>query len=172
MYFSKISNNPPPGDTGNNLIEWIKFLLGRNLELPHVKFVYPTAPVQKYTPLGGEYSNVWFDRKAVSIDAHESRQSMASIYETVNEMLKRETDGCGIPAKRIIVGGFSMGGCLAMHTGYHLNQSLGGVFALSAFLNSNSIVYESLDANKSTELPKLKMFHGARFGFHSSFRSK
>lgn len=108
----------------------------------------------------------------MSIDAHESRQSMASIYETVNEMLKRETDGCGIPARRIVVGGFSMGGCLAMHTGYHLNQSLGGVFALSAFLNSNSIVYESLDANKSTELPKLKMFHGARFGFHSSFRSK
>lgn len=150
------------GDTGNNLIEWIKFLLGRNLELPHVKFIYPTAPVQKYTPAGGEYSNVWFDRKAVTQEALECRKSLSAIYETVNEILKREIEGCGIPARRIVVGGFSMGGCLAMHSGYHLNPSLGGVFALSAFLNNNSVVYESLDANKSSTLPRLKMVHGER----------
>lgn len=150
------------GDTGNNLIEWIKFLMGRNLEIPHVKFIYPTAPVQKYTPLGGEYSNVWFDRKAVTVEAQENRKSLASIYETINELLKREIDGFGIPAKRIVVGGFSMGGCLAMHTGFHLNQSLGGVFALSAFLNNNSVVYETLDGLKGQSLPKLKTFHGDR----------
>jgi phospholipase/carboxylesterase len=151
------------GDTGNNLIEWIKFLLGRHFNNPYVKFVYPTAPVQRYTPLNGEYSNVWFDRKSISIDALECRKSMATIYETVNEMLRREIDGCGIAANRVIVGGFSMGGALALHTGFHLNQSLGGVFALSAFLNNNSIVYESLDAHKSNQsLPKIKMFHGAR----------
>lgn len=150
------------GDTGHNLIEWIKFLLGRNLELPHVKFIYPTAPVQKYTPMGGEYSNVWFDRKAVTQEALECRKSLSAIYETVNEMLKREIEGCGIPARRVIVGGFSMGGCLAMHTGYHLNANLGGVFALSAFLNNNSVVYESLESNMSSSLPRLKMFHGGR----------
>lgn len=150
------------GDTGNNLIEWIKFLLGRNLDLPHVKFIYPTAPVQKYTPLGGEYSNVWFDRKAVTQGAQECQKSLSNIYETVNEILKREIDGCGLPARRIVVGGFSMGGCLAMHTGYHLNQELGGVFALSAFLNDNSVVYESLETHKSSTLPRLKMVHGER----------
>lgn len=149
------------GDTGNNLIEWIKFLLGRNLEVANTKFVFPTAPVQKYTPLGGEYSNVWFDRKSISIDAMESRKSLAVIYETVKEMLVREINA-GIPEKRIVVGGFSMGGCLAMHTGYHLNQNLGGVFALSAFLNKNSIVYESLDATSQEELPRFKAFHGDR----------
>lgn len=136
--------------------------MGRNLELPHVKFIYPTAPVQKYTPMGGEYSNVWFDRKTVSIEALECRKSLSSVYETVNELLKREIEGCGIPARRVVVGGFSMGGCLAMHTGYHLNQNLGGVFALSAFLNSNSVVYESLESSKSAALPKLKTFHGGR----------
>jgi phospholipase/carboxylesterase len=150
------------GDTGNNLIEWIKFLLGRNLDVPHVKFIYPTAPVQKYTPMGGEYSNVWFDRKSISIEALECRKSMATIYETVNEIIKRETEGCGIPAKRVVVGGFSMGGCLAMHTGFHLNQDIGGVFALSAFLNQDSIVYESLEASDVNSLPKLRFFHGER----------
>ena len=137
--------------------------MGRNLELPHVKFIYPTAPVQKYTPLGGEaYSNVWFDRKAVTQEALECRKSLSAIYETVNELLKREIEGCGIPARRVVVGGFSMGGCLAMHTGYHLNTDLGGVFALSAFLNNNSVVYESLESNKSSTFPRLKMFHGEK----------
>lgn len=163
---NKLSKNLSIGDTGNNLIEWIKFLLGRNLELPHVKFIYPTAPVQRYTPLNGELSNVWFDRKSISIDAMECRKSLASIYETVNEMLIREIDGCGIQANRVVVGGFSMGGTLALHSGYHLNTNLGGTFALSSFLNKDSIVYESLKSHKSDmaamPLPKLKMFHGAR----------
>ena len=150
------------GDTGNNLIEWIRFLLGRNMEFPHIKFIYPTAPVQKYTPMGGEPSNVWFDRKDIAIEAKECRKSLATIYETVNELLKREIDGCGISSKRVIVGGFSMGGCLAMHTGFHLNRNLGGVFALSAFLNHGSVVYESMDSNKDAVFPKLKMFHGER----------
>lgn len=127
-----------------------------------MKFIYPTAPVQKYSPMGGEYSNVWFDRKSISIDAVENRKSLSSIYETVNEMLTREIDGYGIPARRVIVGGFSMGGCLAMHAGFHLNQSLGGVFALSAFLNSNSVVYESIEASKTSSLPRLRTFHGER----------
>lgn len=112
--------------------------------------------------MNGEHSNVWFDRKSISIEAQENRKSMTSIYETVTELLKREIDGCGIPAKRVIVGGFSMGGCLAMHTGFHLNQNLGGVFALSAFLNNNSVVYESLESRTADELPKLKTFHGGR----------
>lgn len=95
-------------------------------------------------------------------EAFEDRKSLSAIYETVNELLKREIDGCGIPARRIVVGGFSMGGCLAMHTAYHLNQELGGVFALSAFLNNKSIVYEALEGYKSNTLPRLKMFHGER----------
>jgi phospholipase/carboxylesterase len=56
-----------------------------------------------------------------------------------------------------------MGGTLALHTGYHLNQNLGGVFALSTFLNAQSIVYDSLESKSSSQLPPLKMFHGERY---------
>lgn len=106
-------------------------------------------------------SNVWFDRKSLDINSRESRASLAAIYETVGELLKEEMDA-GIPANRIVVGGFSMGGALAMHTGYHINQELCGVFACSAFLNNNSIVYDSIK-NKSSKngvFPELRMFHG------------
>lgn len=42
------------GDTGHNLIEWIRFLLGKDMQFPHIKMIFPTAPLQPYTPLGGE----------------------------------------------------------------------------------------------------------------------
>uniref|UniRef100_A0A182NCW8 palmitoyl-protein hydrolase n=1 Tax=Anopheles dirus TaxID=7168 RepID=A0A182NCW8_9DIPT len=150
------------GDTGNGLTEWIRFLLGKDLEFPHIKVIIPTAPVQPYTPMGGENSNVWFNRKRIEMDCPEIRTSLASIYDTVNEMLVREL-AAGVPLNRIVVGGFSMGGALALHAGYHLNRDLGGVFAISSFLNTGSIVYDSLGCVAPEEhLPELLMMHGER----------
>ncbi|XP_023175490.1 lysophospholipase-like protein 1 [Drosophila hydei] len=151
------------GDTGPNLIEWVRFLLGRDFDLSHVKLIYPTAPTQKYTPLNGQLSTVWFDRRSVNIAAQESKKSMSQSYEIVQKLIQNEID-LGIPLNRIIVGGFSMGGALALHTGYHLNTGLAGVFAHSSFLNRKSVVYESLENQKQPKstLPELRMFHGER----------
>lgn len=56
-----------------------------------------------------------------------------------------------------------MGGCLAMHIGFHVDQRLAGVFACSSFLNENSIVYNTLKTQQNAEnLPKLLMFHGTK----------
>lgn len=57
-----------------------------------------------------------------------------------------------------------MGGALALHTGYHVNRKLAGVFTCSSFLNNDSIVYESLELGLSPKetLPKLLMYHGER----------
>lgn len=55
-----------------------------------------------------------------------------------------------------------MGGALALHTGYHVNTDVAGVFACSAFLNKDSIVYESLKTKPHGKLPELLMFHGER----------
>ena len=43
---------------------------------------------------------------------------------------------------RIVIGGFSMGGCLAMQLAYRFKRSLAGVVAMSSFLNNNSLVYQ------------------------------
>lgn len=59
-----------------------------------------------------------------------------------------------------------MGGALALHSGFHVNQELAGIFACSSFLNDNSLVFETLSTKKTLEnpgpLPKLLMFHGDR----------
>ncbi|XP_061389858.1 lysophospholipase-like protein 1 [Musca vetustissima] len=151
------------GDNGTNLMDWIRILLRRNLEFDHIKLVYPTAPLQPYTPNGGQMSNVWFDRDSISIAAPENRSSMSKIYDAIHHIINDEVRN-GIPLERIIVGGFSMGGALALHTGYHLNTNIAGVFACSSFLNHDSVVYESLSklTKGQTDLPDLLMFHGDR----------
>jgi hypothetical protein len=42
------------GDTGEGACEWFKFLLMKDVQLPHLKILFPTAPERPYTPLGGE----------------------------------------------------------------------------------------------------------------------
>jgi hypothetical protein len=42
------------GDTGEGAREWLKFLLMKDFQLPHLKILFPTAPQRPYTPLGGE----------------------------------------------------------------------------------------------------------------------
>ncbi|XP_055316510.1 lysophospholipase-like protein 1 [Sitodiplosis mosellana] len=151
------------GDTGSNLVEWIRFLIGKDLQFQHLKVIIPTAPVQPYTPLDGEPSHVWFDRLAISKKAKECRTSMEAAYEYVNELIQTEKEN-GIPPNRIVIGGFSMGGALALHTALHVNRELAGVFTCSSFLNDDSLVFESLRSNQQNagSLPNLLMYHGER----------
>ncbi|NXI66327.1 LYPL1 protein, partial [Anseranas semipalmata] len=58
-----------------------------------------------------------------------------------------------------IVGGFSMGGGMAMHLAYRFHQDLAGVFALSSFLNKDSAVYQTLKRDERV-LPELFQCHG------------
>ncbi|XP_040841625.1 lysophospholipase-like protein 1 isoform X6 [Ochotona curzoniae] len=59
----------------------------------------------------------------------------------------------------LISGGFSMGGCMAMHLAYRNHQDIAGVFALSSFLNKASAVYQAVKESHG-ELPELFQCHG------------
>lgn len=48
-------------------------------------------------------------------------------------MIENEIKG-GIPANRIVIGGFSQGGALALYSALKFPQKLGGVVALSCWL--------------------------------------
>lgn len=88
-------------------------------------------------------SNVWFDRKAISISVPECKHSIDIICNKASELIHREVAG-GIPMNRIVIGGFSMGGCLAMQLAYRFKRSLAGCVAMSSFLNDESNVYKVL----------------------------
>lgn len=85
--------------------------------------------------------NVWFDRIAISNQVPEHIESIDSMCQNISELIDKEVAN-GIPFNRIIVGGFSMGGCLALHLAYRYKTSIAGCFAMSSFLNKGSIIYE------------------------------
>ena len=109
------------GDTGKGCLEWVKFLI-EDLVYPHLRFLFPTAPLRHYTPLGGEVltfisylfkkviifiliqlSNVWFDRYEISPKVREHGDTLAAIEIEINQLIDEEVKN-GIPLNRIIVG--------------------------------------------------------------------
>ncbi|CAG4929333.1 unnamed protein product [Parnassius apollo] len=146
------------GANGEHMKEWIH-LMAKNFSFPHIKVIYPTAPLQRYTPAGGLLSNVWFDRADISQDVPEKLDSIEKIEAEIRNLIKNENDA-GIPVNRIIVGGFSMGGALSFYTGYKWEHNLAGVFAFSSFLNNNSVVYQDLRNISEKRLPPLLQIHG------------
>lgn len=85
--------------------------------------------------------NVWFDRIAISNQVPEHIKSIDSMCQNISELIDKEV-ASGIPFNRIILGGFSMGGCLALHLTYRYKTSIAGCFAMSSFLNNGSVIYE------------------------------
>ncbi|KAJ2954310.1 hypothetical protein O0L34_g2562 [Tuta absoluta] len=146
------------GGNGADMMEWVRLFV-KNFSFPHIKVLYPTAPLQPYTPAGGQMSNVWFDRNDISPFRPENIESMSRIEILVKNLIKQEHDA-GIQSNRIIVGGFSMGGALSLHTGYRWDKNLAGVFAFSSFLNEKSAVYEELNKDTQSNYPPLLQIHG------------
>lgn len=60
---------------------------------------------------------------------------MALSYDVLNLKFRifKEIDS-GIPSERIMVGGFSMGGALALYAGLIYDKPLAGIIGLSSFL--------------------------------------
>ncbi|XP_064914566.1 lysophospholipase-like protein 1 isoform X2 [Columba livia] len=126
---------------------------GQAHRLPHLP-----ARLRPYTPLKGAMSTVWFDRYKISNDCPEHIESIDSMCRGLTDVINDEIKN-GIAKNRILIGGFSMGGGMAMHLAYRFHQDLAGVFALSSFLNKDSAVYQALKKNESV-LPELFQCHG------------
>eukprot|EP00331_Platyophrya_macrostoma_P027475 CAMPEP_0176438488 /NCGR_PEP_ID=MMETSP0127-20121128/19316_1 /TAXON_ID=938130 /ORGANISM="Platyophrya macrostoma, Strain WH" /LENGTH=617 /DNA_ID=CAMNT_0017822453 /DNA_START=38 /DNA_END=1891 /DNA_ORIENTATION=+ len=112
-------------------IEWLAGKIGQN-----VKAVCPAAPVRPITKNKGAETTAWFDalgewpRTPASKDDTEGiAASVASIHAVIDGLVKD-----GVPAERIIVGGFSQGAVLATQTVYTYGARLGGCLNLSGWL--------------------------------------
>nr|BAE28604.1 unnamed protein product [Mus musculus] len=147
------------GHSGQGQREWIKHVLNQDLTFQHIKIIYPTAPSRPYTPLKGGLSNVWFDRFKISMDCPEHLESIDSMCQVLSGLVDEEVK-TGIQKSRILIGGFSMGGCMAMHLAYRSHPDVAGVFVLSGFLNKASVVYQDLQQG-GRMLPELFQCHGS-----------
>ena len=131
------------------------------LKLPKtIRFIFPHAPMRSVTINNGAIMRAWYDIKSFDLTMYHNTNNHEGILESqsiVNNLIEREIS-YGISPDRIVLGGFSQGGALALHAGLRFNKKLAGIVCLSGYLPwSNILINDRSLANNST---KIFMAHG------------
>lgn len=130
------------------------------LELPAslaVRFVFPHAPKLSVTINGGLAMPAWFDIAEIDFNTKEDSVGINNTMQQINELVDAEI-ASGIPARNIVLAGFSQGGAIALYTGLRYPERLAGIMALSCYLPlALQLPLEASSANK--DIP-IMMAHG------------
>lgn len=97
----------------------------------------------------------WFDLMSLDPKGPEDDKGIEKSRQVINQLIEDEIKN-GIDPSRIVVGGFSQGGALALYTGLTCKHKLGGIVALSCWLPMNR---KFPDAALNPEVPCLQC-HG------------
>lgn len=76
---------------------------------------------------------------------NEDAEGIKASAEYLNTLIQQEIDA-GIPADRIVLGGFSQGGAMSIYTGLMAKVKLAGVVSLSGWLLLSKTFREALNA--------------------------
>ncbi|KAI1815410.1 acyl-protein thioesterase-1-like protein [Poronia punctata] len=152
------------GDTGFGWASAVEGWIRRD-KLNEVKFVLPHAPRMPITAAEGMQLPGWFDIAALTgkVEDIRNNQDERGLMETrdyISSLVQAEIDA-GIPANRIVLGGFSQGGAMALLSGLTSKVKLGGVIALSAWLPLDSkFAALAQESNVNQDTPVF-MAHGS-----------
>ncbi|KAF9198030.1 hypothetical protein BGZ49_001287 [Haplosporangium sp. Z 27] len=126
--------------------------LGRYL--PHVKFIFPNAPIMPVTLNHGMQMPSWYDIKSLSsIDLEQDEAGMLKSSQQVMQIVREEVEEHNIPANRIVIGGFSQGCVVGLMTGLTSEFKFAGIVSLSGYLPLHSKILNMVaDANRKTPI--------------------
>ena len=98
-----------------------------------IECILPRAPLRAVTLAQGQKLTAWFDLFELSMD---SLEDMVGLHSAVTQLehLVQTIQQSGIQSNKIFIGGYSQGGALALRYLWQSSTSIGGVFALSAYL--------------------------------------
>ncbi|KAJ4129450.1 hypothetical protein NW765_016323 [Fusarium oxysporum] len=137
----------------------------RGQQLDEVKFILPHAPIIPITSCGGMRMSGWYDMMAAldgnvnTLLQQEDVEGIKLSQKYFHELIQEEIDS-GIPADRIVLGGFSQGGVMSLLSGLTFKAKLAGIIALSGWLvlfQSFPNMISPTDANRQTPVI---MLHG------------
>ena len=97
-----------------------------------VRFVFPNAPQRPVTINMGMRMRAWYDVLQLGGGPEDEagiRESQALLEKLISVQLHK-----GIPARKIVLAGFSQGGAIALQTAPRHAERLAGVMALSTYL--------------------------------------
>jgi len=122
------------GDSAEGFVD-----IAENLatQMPHAKFILPTAPTQPVTMNMGMPMPSWYDITGLDERSNENCNGIQKSQETIQAILKNEHDNTSLPYHRMVLAGFSQGGALGLFTGMQMPseaEKLGGIVIMSGYL--------------------------------------
>ncbi len=126
-----------------------------------VRFLFPNAPVMPVTINGGYQMPAWYDILGADLTARQDEKGLRHTQAQINTLIEREV-ARGIPAKRIVIAGFSQGCAMALMTGLRYPERLAGIVGMSGYLP----LAATLAAERSAANHDVPVFlgHGRRDG--------
>jgi len=134
------------GDTGHG---WSASF--EEIKMAHVKSICPNAPVSPVTLNGGFRMPSWFDIKSLTFQGEQDETGIKDAAANIRSIIEDEIK-TGIPSDRIVLGGFSQGGALALYTALTMEKPLAGILALSSWLPLHKSFPEAIKGNKDTKI--------------------
>ena len=117
-----------------------------------VRWVFPRAPERAVTINNGHRMRAWYDILGIDLVRREDETGLRESFAQVHALLDREV-ARGVPAERIVLGGFSQGSAIALGAGLRYGQRLAGLVGLSGYLPlADLLTAERHAANHTTPL--------------------
>lgn len=121
------------------------------------RFILPNAPERPLSLFGGVSMRAWFDVVHADLQRDVDTQGIHHSVDGLQGLIEREIQR-GIPCERIVIGGFSQGGVIALLAGAGYPQALAGVIALSAYWPQPALPVAELA--HSADRPPVFIGHG------------
>ena len=134
------------GDNGSGWCEGFK-----TIKSDHINYVFPNAPIRPVTINLNQSMPAWFDIYSLDKKGPEDEKGILESVDRVKEIISEELKR-GIEPNRIIVGGFSQGGAVAVYSALTSEMRLGGILMLSSYLPLASKFPEAIKMDKQTPL--------------------
>jgi phospholipase/carboxylesterase len=97
------------------------------------RFVFPHAPLRPVTLNGGAVMRAWYDIAGLPQARREDEAGLRESQRLIEMLIARERER-GIPARRIVLMGFSQGCAMTLMTGLRHGERLAGLAGLSGYL--------------------------------------
>jgi phospholipase/carboxylesterase len=99
-----------------------------------VRFIFPHAPTRPVTINGGYVMRAWYD--ILALGTQQQREDEAGLRESQGliETLIANEKARGVPARRIVLAGFSQGCAMTLMTGLRHGERLAGLVGMSGYL--------------------------------------
>ncbi|KAK7433200.1 hypothetical protein QQZ08_000135 [Neonectria magnoliae] len=151
------------GDTGNGWASAVENWRRRQ-RLDEVKFILPHAPRIPISVNMGMQMPGWFDVVALGGDVNtlvrnEDTEGIKLSQKYFHDLIQEEITS-GIPADRIVLGGFSQGGAMALLSGLTFTAKLAGIVGLSSWLLLSQAFHNMISPQDANRQTPVLMYHG------------